>query len=214
MKNNILDKINRDASEKRKALPALNIMVGGGGGSRLIKGVDPGGATRDVEVDENGNLRVDLVSGVTVSTEVSGVSRQTNPTATADGATVKFSADDLGRMVITPYQVRDLISTGSATLVRGTETAVVSAVASTLIDIVTITGSNTSSIAQNIDVRVGTGGSIIDKLTIPITSVVSKTYHVPLLASEVAQAWTAQNSTQADLSDSPVTITMIGIQNI
>ena len=209
----ILDKLNKEASQKRKALPALNIMVGGGG-NRQIRGVDPGGASRDVEVDENGNLRVDLVSGVTVSTEVSGVSRQTNPTATADGATVKFSADDLGRMVITPYQVRDLISTGSATLVRGTETAVVSAVASTLIDIVTITGSNTSGIAQNIDIRVGTGGSIIDKLTIPITSVVSKTYHVPLLSSEVAQVWTAQNSTQADLSDSPVTITMVGIQNI
>lgn len=43
---------------------------GGGGGGGLMKGQDPGGAMRPLEVDENGNLRVDLVSGISVSTEI------------------------------------------------------------------------------------------------------------------------------------------------
>ena len=86
--------------------------------------------------------------------------------------------------------------------------------ASTLIDVVVITGSNTSGIAQQVDIRVGTGGSIIDSLMIPATSVASKQYSVPLLSNEVAQAWTAINSTAGEHSDSPVSITMTGIQNV
>lgn len=147
-------------------------------------------------------------------TKIGGVARTTNPTAVDNTDRVSASFDDLGRQVTWPFQVRDLLTTGFATLTRGTETEVVAAVASTLTDIVTITGANTSSIAQNINIRVGTGGSVVDSLTIPVTSSISKSYAVPLLSSEVAQAWTAQNTTQSDLSDSPVTITMVGMKNI
>ena len=159
-------------------------------------------------------VNVDDELKVNAGTGVSAVARTTNPTAVADGAVVSPMYDDLGRQVNWPFQVRDLLLTGFATLTRGTETAVVAAAASTLHDIVTITGANTSGIAQNISIRVGTGGSVVDSLTIPVTSTISKSYSVPLLSSEVAQVWTAQNTTQSDLSDSPVTITMVGMKNI
>src|SRR3989338_2643894 len=130
----------------------------------LVHGQDPGGALRPIQVDDNGNLSVDLVSGITVSTTVSsitdtitvqqlsgatwsnavvsgatsldvkqvsgsvdstavqGVARQTNPTAVADAAAVTASFDDLGRQVITPYQVRDLVKTAYITVTTGVET--------------------------------------------------------------------------------------------
>lgn len=147
-------------------------------------------------------------------TELFGRARRTNPPAGVSGDPYPVTTDDVGRLVTWPYQVRDLVSTGFATLTRGTETAVISGVDSTLIDVVSITGANTSGAAIRVDIRVGTGGSVIDSLVIPATSVASKTYHVPLLASEVAQAWTAQTSGVTDQSDSPITITMVGIQNV
>src|SRR3990167_8400350 len=152
----------------------------------LIKGLDPGGAQRPVEVDENGNLRVDLVSGVSVSTEiasgtlievrqvsgsafsvatgptsldvqqvsganwyseVSGVARTTNPAAVADTAAVKSSHDDLGRQVITPYQVRDLLTTAYVPTTTGVETTLGTAVAGVLLDCVQIVCSNESGAA-------------------------------------------------------------------
>ena len=59
--------------------------------------------------------------------EVKGVARQTNPAAVADAAVVTASFDDLGRQVITPYQVRDLVSTAFVALANGTETTLLAA---------------------------------------------------------------------------------------
>lgn len=186
-----------------------------------IKGKDSTGVMRTLLTDSSGNLQIETAGDVAADAadsgnpiKVGGIARTTNPTAVADGDRVSATFDDLGRQVTWPFQVRDLLVTANATLTRGTETAVTTAVASTLVDIVTITGANTSSIAQNISIRTGTGGTVVDQLTIPVTSTVSKTYSVPLLMSEAAQVWTAQNTTQSDLSDSPVSITMVGMKNI
>ena len=146
--------------------------------------------------------------------KVGGTARQTNPTAVRDGARVSASYDDLGRQVMTPYQVRDLISTGSATITRVAETAIISGVASTLLDLLHVSGANTSGVAIRVDLRYGTAGSIIDSLVIPATSVAEKNYTIPYPMSEVAQAITAQTTQTGDISDSPVTITMVAVRNI
>lgn len=116
------------------------------------------------------------------------------------------------RTVTWPYQVRDLMKTGFATLTRGAETEVIGGDVSRKIDVFTITGANTSDAAQRVDIRVGTAGSIVDSLVIPATSVASKTYNVPLLSPEAGQSWTARNA-GTDVSDSPVTVTMVGVRN-
>lgn len=146
--------------------------------------------------------------------KVGGVARQTNPAAVRDGTRVNAAFDDLGRQVMWPYQVRDLISTGSATLTRAQETAVIAAVAAAFVDVVTITGANTSGAAIRVDIRSGTGNGVMDTLVIPATNVISKTYHVPLVANNLAAPWTAQVNDAGEISDSPVTITMIGVQNV
>lgn len=145
---------------------------------------------------------------------IKGLSRQKGQIPVGESVITDIATDDLGRLITTPYQVRDLLFTANATLTRGTETTVLTGNGLHFYDIVTITGANTSGIAQNIDIRFGTAGTVIDKLTIPVTSTANKQYAVPLSASEVDQSITAQNTTQSDLSDSPVSITITGLKNI
>lgn len=140
--------------------------------------------------------------------------RSTSQVAGGHSEIVDLRVDKVGRTITTPYQIRELLFTASATLTRGAETSLITGNGVNYYDIVTITGANTSGIAQNISFRFGTAGSVVDRLTIPITSTANKQYVVPLSASEVDQSITAQNTTQADLSDSPVTITITGLKNI
>lgn len=128
------------------------------------------------------------------------------------GTEKDIRVDSNGRVGVYPYQIRDLCVTGFATLTRGAETAILAADAGKTIDVLTITGANTSDIAQKVLIRTGTAGSTMDSLVVPAASVVSKSYHVPLLGSEKDQKWTAQN-TGTDVSDSAVDITVTGVKN-
>lgn len=143
-----------------------------------------------------------------------GVARTTNPTASLNGANVVQSHDDLGRQLMTPYQARDLISTAQTTLTRVSETTVLLGVEETLLDIVSVTGANTSTNALRVDIRSGTGGTIVESLVVPVGGTVIRDYLVPFPQSEIAQAWTAQVNVTGEVSDSPVSITMVAIRNI
>jgi hypothetical protein len=169
-----------------------------------IFGLDPESNLRGVRLDERGFVRI----GSTVA-----VARTTNPTALADGTFTPLSSDDLGRLLTIPYQVRDLISTGVATLTRVTETTIISGVASTLLDLVYVSGSNTSSVAHKVILKYG--GVDIDTMVIPATNTITKSYQIPIPMSEVAQAISAQVvETSGEISDSPVSITAIAVRNI
>src|SRR3990167_3502290 len=181
----------------------------------LVHGQDPGGALRPIQVDDNGNLSIDLVSGVNVSTtteiaagtliqtlqlsgsadsvvvnsiaadqliqtlqlsgsvessQVLGLARQTNPTAVADGAAVTASFDDLGRQVITPYQVRDLVYTANVSTTTGIETTLLAAVAGANLDCVQVVCANTSDAAVDVDFRAVTAGAVEFSVTVPADS--------------------------------------------
>jgi len=169
-----------------------------------IFGLDPERNIVGVRVDAGGFMRV----GSTLA-----VARTTNPTALADGTFTPLSADDVGRLLTTPYQVRDLISTGVATLTRTTETTVISGVASVLLDLVYVSGSNTSSVAHKVILKYG--GVDIDTMVIPATNTITKSYQIPIPMSEVAQAISAQVvETSGEISDSPVSITAIAVRNV
>lgn len=132
---------------------------------------------------------------------------------TISGTVTDIQVDATGRVITAPYQVRDFQTTAFATLTRGVETEVIAGDASKKIDVVTITGANSSGIAQTIEIRVGTGGSVIDSLVVPATNIISKSYIVPLLSSETGQSWTGKNTTVGEHSDSPVDLTMTAIKN-
>ena len=77
---------------------------------------------------------VDILTG--------GVARRANPTPKLAGQRVQLALDNVGRQLTTPFQVRDLVKTGYATLALSQETTLISAVVGAYLDIVSITASN------------------------------------------------------------------------
>ena len=83
-----------------------------------------------------------------------------------------------------------------------------------MLDIVSITGANTSTSALRVDIRTGTGGAVVESLVIPAGGSIMRDYLVPLPQSEVAQAWTGKVNVGGEVSDDPVSITIVAIRNI
>ena len=231
----------------------------------LIHGQDPGGALRPIQVDDNGNLSVDIVSGVSVSTTITdgtliqarqvsgsvdsinvlqiggtavavnegvdndgtlrvvvavdsttsvqtkGFSRTTNPTAIADGSSVHASFDDLGRQVITPYQVRDLTNTAYLVLTTGTEATLLAAVAGVFLDCVQIVCANQSDAAVDVDFRSVLAGNVEFSITVPADATAGFVPSVPWPQGNTGNAWTADI---ADITGTTVNINAIFIRNV
>lgn len=144
-------------------------------------------------------LTVQQLSGAMDSVIVMGVAdsmmvhqaRTTNPTAKSDGADVRPSADDLGRTITRPIQMRDLTVTAYATLSNGTETTLLAASAGNYHDLIYVMGANTSDAAITVDIRAVTGGNIMTTLQIPASSTAGMALPVPIPQSETGNNWTA-----------------------
>ena len=112
------------------------------------------------------------------------------------------------------YYFRDIAATGHATLTRGTETTILPAISSRFTDILKLKGANSSVNAIRVDIRSGTGGSIIDSIVLPANDTREFTFDIPLLASEPNTPWTGQINTSGEVSDSPISITLVAVKNI
>lgn len=163
------------------------------------------------------------VSGASDSAQIQLIARQTNPTAVADGAVVFASGDDLGRVLTRPYQVRDLVSSGSATMTLNAadnETTILSAVASTFLDLVYVSGANSSDGAVRIIFRSGTGGTDQFNMVIPANDTSEMHFTVPWRAEATATPWRADFGINAriadpnDVTNTTVVITAQAIQEI
>lgn len=122
-----------------------------------------------------------------------------------------LAGDSTGRMGMS-YVFSDITSTGRANLTLAQEATIISGVAGKFLDLIMVSGANTSGNAQTVDIRFGTAGAIVDTITIPSGNSFYKSYEIPLPMSEVAQAITAKNSTAGEISDSSVTITILAVQ--
>ena len=147
----------------------------------------------------SGALTSTIAVGVTVADAVDdnsapikagGIARTANPTAVAGGDIVSSSYDDLGRTLTRPIQVRDLTQTAYATFATGTEATLIAGVASTFLDLIYIMGANNSDAAVSVDIRSGTGGSVLMTLQIPASGTAGVALPVPLPQEVVAGAWT------------------------
>ena len=165
------------------------VPIGDAGGSITIDGtVSVSGAITSTVV--TGTTVADAVDDNSAPVKMGGIARQANPTAVAGGDTVSTSMDDVGRQVMRPVQVRDLIQTAYATAATGTETTLLAGVASTFLDLIYIMGANNSDAAVSVDIRSGTGGSVLMTLQIPASGTAGVALPVPLPQEVVAGAWT------------------------
>lgn len=116
--------------------------------------------------------------------------RTSNPTAVDSGDNVRVMADDLGRQVMRPVQVRDLIKTAYVSVTGGSETTLRAAVAGSYLDCIMIVGSNNCTAAVSVDIRAVTGGNIVHTLRIPADGTAGWAPHVPWPQDETGNNWT------------------------
>ena len=168
--------------------------------SRIIEiaGKDSAGVLRTFRVDTSGNL-------------APGVARTTNPTAVADGAVVSAAFDKVGRQLVTPFQVRELIATATASVSTGTETTLLAGGgAGVFHDLLEVSASNNSGVAQVISIRDATGAGVVRTLTAEANKTVSLRFPVPVVQNTAAAAWTVDMD---DVTGTTITLDALFIKN-
>lgn len=141
--------------------------------------------------------------------KVGGTAMQTNPTAVSDGDIIRFTGDDLGRQLVRPIQVRDLILTAYGTSSTGIETTLLTAAAGTFADCIMLTATNASSAAVQVDIRAVSGGNIIHTFYLPATTgPIGWAPAVPWPQDATGNAWTW------DVSGSDVSNTNVYISGL
>lgn len=137
-----------------------------------------------------GDIASDVADTESNPVKIGGIARTANPAAVAAGDRVAFSADDLGRQIVRPYQVRDLTLTAYVSIANGTETTLLAASAASLHDLIMITATNNSSAATQLDIRCTTAGNIVNTLYIPAQSTAGWVPALPWPQDATGNNWT------------------------
>lgn len=128
--------------------------------------------------------------------KIGGVGKTANPTAVTDGQRVNALFDKLGKQVVVGA-VRDLKGNQKATLSNTTsETTIVTAVASTFLDLYGLFLANSGASATKVDIRDTTGGTIRATIEVPAGDTRGFTLPVDSAMAQTAvnTNWTAQCS--------------------
>lgn len=115
-------------------------------------------------------------------------------TAVASGDVVRGMGDVFGRRVVIPGTIRDLVSKGYITLTDTTETTLITAVASTYLDLTLVVVNNTSATAVRVDFRDDTGGTVMFSVYAPAGQPAGFTPPRPIPQTAVNKNWTAKLS--------------------
>ena len=168
-------------------------------------------------VNVNGALNSVLATGPVVADAVDdgsapvqggGVARTANPTAVANGDVVKSTHDDLGRQLVRPVQVRDLVVTAYVTVTTGIETTLLAGSAGSFHDLMYIMAANESSVAQNIDIRAVTAGNVVMSLAIPANGTAGVALPLPFPQSDTGNNWTIDND-GSDVSNTTINVSAL-----
>lgn len=168
-------------------------------------GVTGTGAQRVTIASDNSALPA-AGQGATAATAPAGATQigqraaTVNPTAVTDGQMVGSMADKVGRTATVPFGIRDLAGDQTTSLSNTTsETTIVTAVGSTLLDLLSLTCANTGATATPVDIRDTTGGSVRYTLYVPAGETRGIVFSSPLKQAAVNTNWTAQcaNATTA-----------------
>jgi hypothetical protein len=186
---------------------AANSGVANDGTLRIVQAVDSvssvyiTGSTGTMAVVGDDVADAADTGGAPVKT--GGIARTANPSAVAGGDRVASTYDDLGRQVMRPVQVRDLVQTAYATLTTGTETTLFAGVSGVFFDLIYLMATNNSDAAVTTDIRSATGGGIVTSVRVPANGTAGVSLAVPLPQDVAADTWTAD---LPDITGTTVTI--------
>lgn len=144
--------------------------------------------------------------------KIGGQARTTNPTAVADADRANFITDKLGKQVVV-NSIRDLKGVQKTTITSSTsETTIVTAVASTFLDLYGLIISNSSATACSVTIKDSTSGTTRAIITVPATDVrgfiLTESAAIP--QATVNNNWTATCSA----SVASIEITALYVKNI
>lgn len=144
--------------------------------------------------------------------KIGGQARTTNPTAVSDADRSNFITDKLGKQVVVG-SIRDLKTTQQTTITSSTsETTVLTAVASTFLDIYGVIVTNTSATATKVTFKDATAGTTRFVIQVPATE--TRGFMLPESAAHnqasVNNNWTATAGT----SVASLEITIMAVKNI
>lgn len=132
-------------------------------------------------------------AAVPANAHYQGLNAQTAlPAAASAGNLTGETGDKFGRQVMLNNAMRDIMGTQTTTITSSTsETTIVTAIASTFNDLVSVFISNTSATATRVDIRDVTAGSVIFQLYIPAGDMRGLSLTTPWPQTTVNTAWTA-----------------------
>lgn len=194
------------------------VSQGGGGAAKVVK-VSGFGTSSFAEItNPDGRVKVELqgetirvvqVKDVGVTTYGEAEARTTNPTPATNGDPVRVKADDLGRQVNTPIQVRDLRATAYASVSTGAETTLLAGGgAGVFHDLIYVMGANQSDAAVIMDIRDVTAGNVVMSIEVPAKGTAGVALPVPIPQGNANNNWTIQNG-GSDVSNTTVDVTAL-----
>jgi hypothetical protein len=132
------------------------------------------------------------------------------PTAATNGNLTGASLDKFGRLVVVPQTIRDLVSDQSTTITSTTAaTTVVNAVASTFLDLVSLTFANTSATGTQVGLYNDDGTTLRWSGFVPAGDMRGIVFSVPLPQAATNKTWKVITTT----SVASVIVTAQFIQN-
>lgn len=131
-------------------------------------------------------------------------------TETEDSGNLQpISVDNFGRVLTYPYFIRNLISTGSASLTGGTKTSLIATPGAGLYnDLIMLYGQNTSTVA--ITVTILDESTTVDTFSVAASSRFNRDYTVPIPQSGANTAWYVD---LGDDNNSTVTVNALAVKN-
>lgn len=121
--------------------------------------------------------------------KIGGVGKTTNPTAVTDGQRVSALFDKLGKMVVV-HAIRDLVSDQNTTITASTAaTTIVTAVASTFLDLISLTLTNTSATGTEVQLFNDDGTTIRWIGYVPPTDMRGIVFDIPMPQTTVNNTW-------------------------
>ena len=95
---------------------------------------------------------------------------------------------ETGEVLVTPYALRDSVSTAYLALATGTKTELIAGVAGYYLDLIQISLSNNSSVAVN-DITLSDESTTVQKFNVPVNDTVYVGFDVPAKQSAKGAAW-------------------------
>lgn len=169
------------------------------GGGLKVTVQDTSGAALDYTIPAliEGGLAHDAPVGSGKPVVGAGRAANTNPTAvSADGDVVRDMRDLKGRTVVSPHHVREMLFDGALTITASTAAqTLLSAVASTFLDLLSVTLVNTSATGTVVQLLDDDGTTVRWSGYCPPTDMRGIVFQVPLTMPTVNKAWKAKTTT-------------------